>query len=90
MPYHNRTMPCYAMPYLFMPHLRLQLLHNRPCFTAESMAALEVRISRGAHGAFRKDLSPGVRHLIKGTLLLAPVERMTAQRVGSHGWVVKT
>jgi len=70
--------------------LAYELLHNRPCFSDESMQGLEVRIKRGAHNALLKETSSGFRHLIKGLFTLRPEERLTAAQVARHDWVMKS
>jgi len=69
--------------------VQYEMLHNRPCFSAESFAALEVRIYRAAHAPLRKDLSAGAKSFVRAALAIEPGARLTAEGLGSHPWILK-
>ena len=64
-----------------------EAVHNKPCFRAETMQQLQLRIKRASHEPLRKDLSPSFRALLQLCLTPDSAARATADVAHEHAWL---
>ena len=64
-----------------------EVLHNKPCFRAETMQQLQLRIKRASHEPLRKDLSPPCKALLLMCLTPDGAARATADVAHEHEWL---